>query len=437
MRALRLVPSSFRAFGDQAFSRLSHLLLTETNYFRAGFAASPDTMKFGAFASLSHDTLAFVPYPLDRALSDLSVFPASTAEAVRRNRQALRDLTDAWIQAFPASPSVLETHALVLEMLGAVAPAGSPRRSALDAVRLSRQLTRDSTQALRLAVMEARLLLKLEDFSGARAALDSELAAFTDSRPEFAALLTGPALLLGHAHQAARLAPTGFADSIMEFTVKEGRPVMDPAWMLLVYASAGRPRDSIVALHRRVEARIDTYVSPERREQTRSATLDFAAAEAFSDYGITDRHREHSGRNYLLRAQYFAARGDVSAARAILDSLWTARREWRASSLSIDGTFMEASLYTSIGDTTSAVRVLDIALEGMLNLDPYTLAWITLPSNLVRAMVLRARLAAALGDRTTAAKWASAVVTLWSGADAEFQSVVDSMRTLASARGSR
>ena len=98
---------------------------------------------------------------------------------------------------------------------------------------------------------------------------------------------------------------------------------------------------------------------------------------------------------------------------------------------------MEASLYTSMGDTTSAVRVLDIALDGMLNLDPYTLAWITLPSNLVRAMVLRARLAAALGDRATAAKWGSAVVSLWSGADAEFQSVVDSMRTLSSARGSR
>jgi hypothetical protein len=436
-RALRLVPSSFQAFGDQAFARLTHLLLTETNYFREGFAASPDTTRFGAFASLNHDTLAFVPYPLDRALSDLSIFPSSTAEAVRRNRETLHDLTDAWIQAFPASPAVLETHALVLEMLQAVTPAGSARRSALDAVRLSRQLTHDSTQALRLAVMEARLRLKLEDFAGARAILDSELSEITDSRPEFAALLTGPALLLGHVHQAARLAPTGFADSMMEFAIKVGRPVMDPAWSLLVYASAGRPRDSIVTLRRRVEARIDTYVAPERRAQTRAGTLDFAAAETFPDYGVTDRHREHTGRNYLLRSQYYAAKGDAQAARAILDSLWTARREWRASSLSIDGSFMEASLYASFGDTTTAVRILDDALEGMLNLDPLTLNWITLPSSLMRAMVLRARLAAALGDRATAAKWGSAVVTLWSGADAEFQSVVDSMRTLSSARGSR
>jgi tetratricopeptide (TPR) repeat protein len=436
-RALRLVPSSYPAFGDQGFPRLSQILLTGTNYFRGGSAASPDTMLFGAFASLDHDSLAFVPYPLDVALSDLRVFPASTAEAVRRNRLRLRGLTEAWLQAFPASAAVLETHALVLEIMDDVAPTGSPQHSALDAVHLARQLSHDSVQGLRLAVMEARLRLKLEDYSASRAILDSQLSLVTDSRPEFAGLLTGPALLLGHVHQAARYAPAGFADSLMEFAVKEGRPVMDPAWSLLVYASAGRPSDSIATLRRRVEGRIDTYVRPERREQTRAATLDFAAAESFPDDGITDRHREHAGRNYLLRSQFYAAKGDGVRARAILDSLWTARREWRASSVSIDATFLEASLYASIGDTTAAVRVLDAALEGPLNMDYQTLAWITLPSNLVRAMILRARLAAALGDRATAAKWASVVVTLWSGADEEFRSVVDSMRALSNARGSR
>ena len=435
--ALRLIPSSYLAFGDQAFTRLSQLLLAETNYFRHGFAASPDTTRFGAFASLDHDTLAFVPYPLDEALGDIAKFPATTAEAVRRNRAALRSLTEAWLTAFPASPSVLETHARVLEEMSEVALAGSPHRSALDAVRLARQLSHDSTQALRLAITEARLRIKLEDYTGARTILDSELSTVTDSRPEFAALLTGPALLLGHVHLAARYAPVGFADSVMEFAVKEARPVMDPAWALLVYASAGRPQDSIEVLRRRVEARIDTYVAPERREQTRAGTLDFAAIEGFPEYGVSDRHREHTGRNYMLRSQYYAARGDAAHARGVLDSLWTARRQWRASSLSIDGTFLEASLYAGIGDTTTALRILDGALEAPLSLDPFTLEWITLPSNLVRAMALRARLAGARGDRATAAKWASAVVALWSGADPEFSSVVDSMRTLASARVSR
>jgi hypothetical protein len=74
--------------------------------------------------------------------------------------------------------------------------------------------------------------------------------------------------------------------------------------------------------------------------------------------------------------------------------------------------------------------VLDAALNAPLNLDTYTLAWITLPSNFVRAMILRARLAAAIEDRPMAARWASAVVDLWSNADAEFLPVVDSMRAL-------
>jgi hypothetical protein len=105
--------------------------------------------------------------------------------------------------------------------------------------------------------------------------------------------------------------------------------------------------------------------------------------------------------------------------------------------VSVDGTFLEASLYAAIGDTTAATGVLDNALEALLNLDSYSLTWITLPSDLVRAMVLRARLASAAGDRASAAKWASAVVTLWSGADVEFRSVVDSMRTIASEHRSR
>jgi hypothetical protein len=48
-------------------------------------------------------------------------------------------------------------------------------------------------------------------------------------------------------------------------------------------------------------------------------------------------------------------------------------------------------------------------------------------------MILRARLAAAAGDRVGAAQWGAAVVALWSDADAEFRPVVDSMRALAGA----
>jgi tetratricopeptide (TPR) repeat protein len=432
-RALRLVPSTHIAFGDTAFDRLSRLLFTERNVFRLGHALERDTVQFGAFPSRDHDTLAFVPYPLDEALGDPRRVPATNIEAVRHNQGMLRAVSDAWLDAFPASPAVLETHALVLETGGAVEPVGSPRRSALDAIREARRLTRDTVQALRLAVAEARLLLKLGDYHGTRAMVDSLLQDLPDTTPGLAALLVGPSLLVGHVRHAATLAPLGFRDSVLDFSVDEPRAVLAPTWALLAYSSVGRPRDSIVALWRRVNVAIDNYVSPALRERTKAASLDEPAVEAFHELGLTTRHRPGPNRNYLLRMQFAYARGDRAGARAGLDSLWTLR-PWRALGLSVDGTYLEAALYADAGDTASAVRVLDAALNAPLNLDTYTLAWITLPGNLVRAMVLRAQLAAAAGDGAVAAHWANAVVTLWSNADAEFQPIVDSMRALAISR---
>ena len=427
-RALRLVPSSHVAFGDTAFDRLSNLLATERNVYRQGYAVTPDTIPYAAFPSLVHDTLAYIPYPSREALDDPRRFPLTNAAAVRRNQSQLRQVTEAWLDAFRASPAVLETHALVLETSGAVEPVGASRRSALDAVRQARLLARDPLQALRLAVMEARLLMKLGDYRGTRAIIDSALSSAPESAP-VARLLVGPALLVGRVRRAATLATIGFENEEL-YGAHEGRGIMAPAWELLTFSSAGGPRDTIMALRRRVSAAIDNYVAPERREEIRVATLDDPAVEAFPELGVTDRHRFGAESNYLLRMQLAFARGDRAAAKAGLDSLWALRREWRAPSLSIDGTYLEAALYADVGDTAAAVQVLEAALNAPLNLDTYTLTWITLPGNLVRAMVLRAQLAAAAGDAPVAARWANAVVALWSGADADLRQTVDSMRQL-------
>jgi hypothetical protein len=52
---------------------------------------------------------------------------------------------------------------------------------------------------------------------------------------------------------------------------------------------------------------------------------------------------------------------------------------------------------------------------------------------LVRAMALRADLAAASGDHAAAARWAQAVTILWSDADQFLQPTVRRMRELARA----
>jgi len=54
-------------------------------------------------------------------------------------------------------------------------------------------------------------------------------------------------------------------------------------------------------------------------------------------------------------------------------------------------------------------------------------------AGLVRAMALRAELAAAAGDRRTARWWAQRVTILWRDADDPLRSVVERMRALAGA----
>jgi hypothetical protein len=49
---------------------------------------------------------------------------------------------------------------------------------------------------------------------------------------------------------------------------------------------------------------------------------------------------------------------------------------------------------------------------------------------LVRTLALRARLAELVGDRVGASRWAAAVTTLWSDADAFLQPTVATLREL-------
>jgi hypothetical protein len=58
-------------------------------------------------------------------------------------------------------------------------------------------------------------------------------------------------------------------------------------------------------------------------------------------------------------------------------------------------------------------------------------------AGLVRAMALRAELAARAGDRSTARQWAEPVTILWLDADPELRPVVDRMRALAAGKQGR
>ncbi len=103
-RALELLPSAHRAFTGIAIQRLMDLFFAETSIYRSGYALVSDTLFFGAFPSLDHDTLAFVPWPIADFFSARGGSrPATTQAAVAHNREELRKTIVTWIDAFPAS----------------------------------------------------------------------------------------------------------------------------------------------------------------------------------------------------------------------------------------------------------------------------------------------------------------------------------------------
>jgi hypothetical protein len=113
-----------------------------------------------------------------------------------------------------------------------------------------------------------------------------------------------------------------------------------------------------------------------------------------------------------------------------MDAVRLATRRRGPALVSLDGTYLEAWLQAAIGDTARALSWLDVSLAHMRDLRP-TLLDQRQAGGLVRAMVLRADLASAAGDRAAARWWGNAVATLWQGADPELRPIVDRMRRLA------
>ena len=126
---------------------------------------------------------------------------------------------------------------------------------------------------------------------------------------------------------------------------------------------------------------------------------------------------------------------DTAALRARLASLRASRDATLPGATTMDETYQESWLLLSIGDTAAAVQALELPLGALPTFDDNLLD----PAEagaLVRAMALRARLAATAGDRESAVRWARAVLTLWANGDAGVQDVTARMRRiLAEPRG--
>jgi len=437
-RALELLPSAHRAFTGIAIQRLMDLFFAETYLYRSGYAVARDTVRFGAFPSLERDTLAFTPWPVADFFSGRGGSrPATTQAAVARNREELRKTIVTWIGAFPASADAHEALGLVLETTGEIDAGPSAERSALAAVQRARGLTHDAEQALRTAVAEVRLLFKLERFGDAAALADSVLAAAPgEPGPLAARRLAGLAVLTGRPYVAAQLlrqsAPLDTPMTWDGLEVPDAPiPVKQAGLELLAYASLGVPAESLRALKARVDQRVSSWAGPISRERLRVAVLHVPMGLAFESLGLSDVHQADAGGDYVLEMQWAIAHGDTAAVRAELARQAGFRTRSRAGDVAMDGTYSEARMLLQLRDTAAAVALLDLSLQALPTLGTYLLDQPEQVGCAVRAMALRAELAARARDDATAARWARAVTTLWANADPPLEPSLQRMRVLA------
>jgi hypothetical protein len=158
---------------------------------------------------------------------------------------------------------------------------------------------------------------------------------------------------------------------------------------------------------------------------------------AFETIGLSDVHRRDAGGDYVIEIQWAMAHGDTAAARAELARQAGFRNRARAGDVAINGTFAEAGVLLQLRDTAAAIAMLDYALQALPTMGTYLLEQPEQIGCAIRAMVLRADLAARAGDRASAARWGSAVATLWGPADAPLRATVARMQELAKGRGER
>ena len=132
----------------------------------------------------------------------------------------------------------------------------------------------------------------------------------------------------------------------------------------------------------------------------------------------------------MLRMQWSASTGDTAGVVESMRWLDDVRSDERPGDVAIDGVYQEAWVALQVGDTAWATDHLDLALAALETSGLDLLRQPEQAAGLVRAMELRAELAAAAGDGRGARRWAESVVALWREAsDAELRADVDRMRS--------
>jgi hypothetical protein len=143
------------------------------------------------------------------------------------------------------------------------------------------------------------------------------------------------------------------------------------------------------------------------------------------------RTLQPGARGGLWEAARALARGDTARVRKELIRVDPVLHQNRPGDVAMEFTLQEATLLVRLGDSSGAALKLDRVLGALPTLGTDLLTEVPQAAALVRAMALRADLAARRSETPVAVRWARAVSTLWAHADPGFAPTLDRMRSIA------
>ena len=416
-QAFDLVPSVSGAWVRQA----EVLLHVSTSWLRVG-RATGSGREFVASMSWEDQGLELRPVPADAFDAAGGGVAARADRAALEQRRTFHAVARGWRARHPDEPEALEAVAVSLDLLA--------NPDAIDTLALVRAQAKTRADRVRLGTLEVWLRTKyalpgrLEALARARALADSLLAAYASATPADAESMASLAALTGRPALAARyasMAMSGLAEPAVAGT--------GPA--LVALAALGGPPDTLRTLAAATERSIRSGVLPADRDQLRVEWLVRSALLAIPDSGIAALVAPGDRPPVDLLTAWRAH--DLRRARAILAGRRAdpRRAALHAADVTVDAVLGEASVLASLGDHAGAAAWLDPTLDSISLIAPVRLSDAVRAASLVRAMVLRADVAAASGDAATARRWARPVVALWSDDSPFLTAVLHRMRLLA------
>jgi hypothetical protein len=275
-----------------------------------------------------------------------------------------------------------------------------------------------------------RLHLKLADFARAAATADSVLNADDGSKEGHASQLAALAAFAGRTGLAAKYVRASGPRDVRQ--TSDAVPAADDAAAaLLMRAALGVCDDSVRSLPASIVRTLDSYVGAAQRQQASDKLLERPISLAVPCTGPNASLIVKQPVSSLVRVQQVAARGDRLGVIRMLDSVADTRRGMRPGAVSLDHMIQEAWLADFTGDPRRAAAMLDLTLTALPTLSSFIVTEPVMAASVGRAMAYRAELAARLNDPSSAALWASRVLTLWGHSDANLAPTMTRMRRLA------